>query len=87
MPGVIGKVGSIFGKHRVNIAQMSVGRATDKPGGDAIGVLNLDNEPPPAALDEIGQAPEHHQRARDPPAPGGANASVDGVSRDERRLR
>ena len=26
MPGVIGKVGNVFGKHRVNIAQMSVGR-------------------------------------------------------------
>ena len=38
-PGVIGKVGSIFGRHRVNIAQMSVGRAADKPGGDAIGIL------------------------------------------------
>ena len=38
-PGVIGKVGSIFGRHRVNIAQMSVGRAADTPGGDAIGIL------------------------------------------------
>ena len=32
MPGVIGKVGSIFGRHRVNIAQMSVGRASRQAG-------------------------------------------------------
>lgn len=52
-PGVIGKVGSIFGRHRVNIAQMSVGRATDKPGGDAIGILSLDSAPPAEALAEV----------------------------------
>lgn len=52
-PGVIGKVGSIFGHHRVNIAQMSVGRATTKPGGDAIGILALDSPPPADALAEV----------------------------------
>jgi D-3-phosphoglycerate dehydrogenase len=51
VPGIIGTVGTIFGKHRVNIAQMSVGRAA--PGGDAIGVLNLDSVPPQAAIDEV----------------------------------
>jgi D-3-phosphoglycerate dehydrogenase len=50
VPGIIGSVGTIFGKHRVNIAQMSVGRST--PGGTAIGVLNLDTVPPQAAIDE-----------------------------------
>lgn len=53
VPGIIGRVGTIFGKHQVNIAQMSVGRASDKPGGDAIGVLNLDNPPPPEAITEV----------------------------------
>ena len=53
MPGVIGKVGSIFGRHRVNIAQMSVGRAANKPGGDAIGILSLDSAPPAEALAEV----------------------------------
>ncbi len=52
-PGVIGKVGNIFGRHRVNIAQMSVGRSTDKPGGDAIGILSLDSAPPAEALAEV----------------------------------
>jgi D-3-phosphoglycerate dehydrogenase len=53
MPGVIGKVGDVFGKHRINIAQMSVGRAVDEPGGEAIGVLALDGRPPAEALAEI----------------------------------
>ena len=52
-PGVIGKVGNVFGKHQVNIAQMSVGRASDQPGGEAIGVLALDSHPPAEALAEI----------------------------------
>jgi D-3-phosphoglycerate dehydrogenase len=53
VPGIIGAVGTIFGNHRVNIAQMSVGRAGAAPGGGAIGVLNLDSLPPQAAIDEV----------------------------------
>ncbi len=53
VPGVIGAVGTIFGKHKVNIAQMAVGRAGDKPGGSAIGVLNLDSLPSDAAIKEM----------------------------------
>lgn len=53
VPGVIGQVGGIFGKHRVNIAHMSVGRETNKPGGEAIGVLSLDAQPPAEALAEV----------------------------------
>lgn len=53
VPGIIGSVGTIFGKHRVNIAQMAVGRASERPGGEAIGVLNLDSSPPAAALEEV----------------------------------
>lgn len=51
VPGIIGKVGTAFGKHGVNIAQMTVGRET--PGGEAIGILNLDAKPNQAALDEV----------------------------------
>jgi len=57
-PGVIGKVGSIFGRHRVNIAQMSVGRSATKPGGDSIGILSLDSAPPGEAIAELLQLPE-----------------------------
>ena len=53
VPGMIGKVGSAFGTHNVNIAQMSVGREGTAPGGTAIGVLNLDSMPPQAAIDEV----------------------------------
>jgi len=53
MPGVIGKVGGTFGRHRINIAQMSVGRPTDTPGGKAIGVLALDGHPPAEAMAEV----------------------------------
>ena len=51
VPGIIGVVGTIFGRYKVNIAQMAVGRASK--GGEAIGVLNLDQAPPQAALDEV----------------------------------
>ncbi|NLF71114.1 MAG: phosphoglycerate dehydrogenase [Candidatus Anammoximicrobium sp.] len=53
VPGVIGAVGTVFGKHGVNIAQMSVGRESEHPGGEAIGVLNLDSLPPPQAIEEV----------------------------------
>jgi D-3-phosphoglycerate dehydrogenase len=51
VPGIIGAVGTIFGKHNVNIGQMTVGRAA--PGGTAVGVLNLDGVPPKEAIDEV----------------------------------
>jgi D-3-phosphoglycerate dehydrogenase len=51
LPGLIGYIGTIFGKHAVNIAQMTVGRQA--PGGQAIAVLNLDSPPPDAALAEV----------------------------------
>lgn len=52
-PGVIGYMGSVLGKHEVNIAAMSVGRAHPKEGGRAIGVLHLDNVPSAEAIKEI----------------------------------
>jgi len=53
VPGIIGHVGTVFGEHGVNIAQMSVGRQGEQPGGNAIGILNLDSIPPKEALDEL----------------------------------
>lgn len=58
VPGIIGCVGTIFGKHGVNIAQMAVGRRRSDPGGDAVGVLNLDNQPSAEALEEVRQHPD-----------------------------
>lgn len=55
VPGIIGSVGTVFGRHKVNIAQMAVGR--DTPGGEAVGVLNLDDEPSAEALAEVRKLP------------------------------
>jgi len=55
VPGIIGRVGTAFGSLGVNIAQMTVGRST--PGGDAIGVLNLDQEPSKEALAAVLSCP------------------------------
>ena len=55
LPGIIGKVGTVFGQHGVNIAQMTVGRTA--PGGEALGVLNLDAKPSAAALAEVAAHP------------------------------
>jgi D-3-phosphoglycerate dehydrogenase len=57
-PGVIGCVGNIFGRHQVNIAQMAVGRHTNRPGGEAVGVLSLDSVPPAEALADILAMPQ-----------------------------
>jgi D-3-phosphoglycerate dehydrogenase len=56
VPGLIGFIGTIFGKHQVNIAQMTVGR--QMPGGEAIAVLNLDSMPPEEALKEVRAHPQ-----------------------------
>ncbi|MBN2476151.1 MAG: phosphoglycerate dehydrogenase [Pirellulales bacterium] len=53
VPGVIGQVGNVFGKHQINIADMSVGRGTSQPGGSAVGVLALDSPPPAEAVAEV----------------------------------
>jgi D-3-phosphoglycerate dehydrogenase len=56
VPGLIGFIGTIFGKHNVNIAQMNVGRQV--AGGEAIAVLNLDSTPPEEALREVRSHPQ-----------------------------
>lgn len=58
VPGLIGHIGTIFGKHGVNIARMAVGR--ESPGGEAIAVLNLDNWPGDAARAEVLAHPQIH---------------------------
>jgi D-3-phosphoglycerate dehydrogenase / 2-oxoglutarate reductase len=55
VPGIIGRVGTTFGELGINIAQMTVGRST--PGGDAIGVLNLDQEPSADAVAAVARCP------------------------------
>jgi D-3-phosphoglycerate dehydrogenase len=50
-PGIVGYLGTLLGKHKVNIASMSLGR--DTVGGSALTVLSLDSAPPQALLDEL----------------------------------
>ena len=51
-PGVIGEVGSILGRHGVNIANFALGRHT----GGAVGVVNVDEDGTAAqALDDAAQ--------------------------------
>ena len=41
-PGLIGSLGSLMGNNGINIAAMTFGR--DKPGGQAISILNVDSQ-------------------------------------------
>jgi D-3-phosphoglycerate dehydrogenase len=41
VPGIIGNLGTLLGKHNINIAAMTFGR--EKPGGKAISMLNVDS--------------------------------------------
>ena len=50
-PGIVGHIGTLLGKHRVNIANMSLGR--DTAGGIALTVLNLDSAPDEKVMKEL----------------------------------
>jgi len=55
-PGMIGKIGSILGDARINIAAMQLGR--EKPGGMAISILTVDEYVPEEVLGKIREIPE-----------------------------
>lgn len=55
-PGIVGYLGTLFGKHGVNIASMSLTR--DAAGGQALSVFQLDTLPPEALLNEIKKDPD-----------------------------
>jgi len=55
-PGIVGYIGTLMGRHHVNIASMSLNR--DAAGGKALTVLNLDSVPPPELLQEIQKDPD-----------------------------
>jgi D-3-phosphoglycerate dehydrogenase len=54
-PGMVGAVGTLLGKDKVNIADMSLSRLT--PGGTAYMVVRVDTEPSEAARNEIKSNP------------------------------
>jgi D-3-phosphoglycerate dehydrogenase / 2-oxoglutarate reductase len=51
VPGVIGKVGTLFGEAGVNIANMAVSRT--RQGGQALMALSIDTPAPPGLVDRI----------------------------------
>jgi len=51
VPGVIGKVGTLFGAASVNIANMTVSRT--RQGGQALMVLSIDSPAPPELVQQI----------------------------------
>ena len=55
-PGFIGKFSSTMGEAGINIATFHVGR--DKPGGDAVALIEIDGEMPPAVLEKVRALPQ-----------------------------
>jgi D-3-phosphoglycerate dehydrogenase len=55
-PGIVGYLGTLMGRYKVNIASMSLSR--DTVGGYALTALNLDSVPPQGLLDEIQKDPD-----------------------------
>lgn len=56
VPGMVGRVGSLLGDLKINIATMSLSR--DTQGGSALTVLNLDSAPDEAAFARIKSEPD-----------------------------
>ena len=64
VPGVIGKVGTILGNHKINIADFSLGRrASAAPGAprDAIAVVHVDDVVPEPVIAELRKVPAMEQ--------------------------
>ena len=58
VPGIVGRLGTMLGSHKVNIAGMSLSRT--EAGGRALTVLNLDTTPGQKLLDELLATPNIH---------------------------
>ncbi len=54
-PGIIGKIGTVLGERRVNIATMSVGR--DRSGGRALAIMTVDSPVPADAAAQLEREP------------------------------
>jgi D-3-phosphoglycerate dehydrogenase / 2-oxoglutarate reductase len=58
VPGVVGKVGTLLGRHNVNIGNLALGRRSHEMGAEAIAVVQVDSPAPEAVLQELRQLPE-----------------------------
>ena len=64
VPGVVGRIGTLCGRHGINIAGMQLGR--ERRGGRAVSILNLD-DPMPAGRPR--RNPHHARHRLRPPSP------------------
>jgi len=55
---MVGRIGTLLGKHNINIATMSLSR--NQEGGTALTVLNLDNTPSEELLEQIRASDDIH---------------------------
>jgi D-3-phosphoglycerate dehydrogenase len=58
-PGLIGGLGTIFGEEQVNIASFFLGR--DRPGGNAIAIIQIDDPVGDDVLAKVMDLPHVHQ--------------------------
>lgn len=58
-PGIVGKMGTILGNEKINIAALHMGR--DKVGGEAISILNVDSDIPKALMEKLAGAGQIHK--------------------------
>ncbi|HEY1939929.1 MAG TPA: phosphoglycerate dehydrogenase [Candidatus Angelobacter sp.] len=58
VPGVVGKIGTLLGRHGVNIGNFALGRSGEQHGAEAIAVVQVDSPAPEEVLQEIAQLPE-----------------------------
>jgi D-3-phosphoglycerate dehydrogenase len=56
VPGVIGRVGTILGANKINIANFSLGRRAEGQAG-ALAVVHVDSAVPETVLAELRKAP------------------------------
>ena len=54
-PGLIGRLGTVLGDAGINIATFNLGR--DEPGGNAIALIEIDEEPSEAVLEQVRALP------------------------------
>jgi D-3-phosphoglycerate dehydrogenase len=57
VPGVIGHVGTVLGKNRINIANFSLGRREGPVKSDAVAVVSTDELVPESVLAELRENP------------------------------
>jgi D-3-phosphoglycerate dehydrogenase len=53
VPGVVGMIGTILGKHNINIANLALGRSNDVGKSEAIAVVQVDSSASESVLQEI----------------------------------